>query len=73
MAWNQIDNPNVVRVGDRLTIRNAQARWMYYEVQPGDTLGHIAIANSCTLADLKMWNDLDGAAIFPGQKLKIQQ
>ncbi len=44
-----------------------------YVIQDGDTLGHIAIRNNCTVDELKKWNNLQSDAIRAGAKLLIKR
>ncbi|QHT45287.1 LysM peptidoglycan-binding domain-containing protein [Halobacillus sp. ACCC02827] len=42
-----------------------------HTVKPGDTLFSIGQANNVSVSDLKAWNGLDSALIFPGDELKL--
>lgn len=42
-----------------------------YIVQPGDSLGTIAMHKKLSVKQLKEWNQLQTDTIFPGQKLKL--
>ena len=44
-----------------------------YIIQDGDTLGHIAIRNKCSVEELKKWNNLTSDAIRAGAKLLIKR
>ena len=44
-----------------------------YIIQDGDTLGHIAIRNNCTVAEIKKWNNMTSDAIRAGGKLLIKR
>ena len=44
-----------------------------YIIQDGDTLGHIAIRNNCTVAEIKKWNNMTSDAIRAGAKLLIKR
>jgi membrane-bound lytic murein transglycosylase D len=70
-AWNGIDDPSLVRVGQQLEVR--RPRWSTYTVQPGDSLGRIATNLRCSVDDLRAWNDLRADVIHPGQELRVQQ
>lgn len=43
----------------------------YHKVIKGQNLGIIADAYGVEVQDLKVWNDLKGSTIIPGQKLKV--
>jgi len=47
------------------------AKWVYYKVKSGDTLGHIARKYHCTVKQLKSWNNLRSDRISIGQRLKV--
>ncbi len=76
VAWNQLDNPNRIQVGQRLmvpTTGTAQVQGaMEYEVRGGDTLYGIALEQGCTVSELKQWNGLGGPTIHPGQTLRVR-
>jgi membrane-bound lytic murein transglycosylase D len=76
VAWNQIDNPNRIQVGQRLlvpTTASAQAQGVAeYEVRGGDTLYGIALEQGCTVAEIKRWNGLGSSTIHPGQALRVR-
>lgn len=42
-----------------------------YTVRSGDFLGRIASRTGVSVADLQKWNNLQGATIYPGQKLQV--
>ncbi len=78
-SWNKLSG-NTIVVGQTLIVGGAAAvpapsaasRTTVYVVRRGDTLGNIADRYNCTIADLKSWNGLSGATIYPGQKLQIK-
>ena len=43
-----------------------------YRVTQGDTLGEIAQRFDVTVRELKIWNDLNGTRLYPGQRLQIR-
>ncbi len=58
--WNDLADPNVVRVGQRLRVAEPAATTAAgYVVQPGDTLSAIARASGVTVRQLSMWNAID--------------
>lgn len=76
--WNNISNPNRLRVGQNLTVFlspapvQQQARSQNYTVRSGDSLWSIARKYKVKLNDLMRWNDLSKSSVLqPGQSLKI--
>ena len=65
-----ISNPNVIQVGQRLTI---PGRTTTYTVQRGDTFGQIAAKSGLTIDQLREANSdvTDPNLIVPGQQLRI--
>lgn len=51
--------------------RAAENSAKIYKVKAGDTLGHIAMRNNVTVAQLKKWNHLRSDMLQIGQKIKI--
>lgn len=45
----------------------------FYRVRRGDTLGGIAQRYGVSVSQLRVWNDLDGSRIYPGQRLRIAE
>ena len=43
-----------------------------YQVTRGDTLGEIAQRFDVTVRELRVWNDLNGTRLYPGQRLQIR-
>jgi membrane-bound lytic murein transglycosylase D len=43
-----------------------------YQVTRGDTLGEIAQRFDVTVRKLRVWNDLNGTRLYPGQRLQIR-
>lgn len=86
MATNGIANPNVIYVGQRLTIPGSSAvnynvptsagqlpgNEGYYVVQRGDSLSRIASNYGMTTADLLRLNGLDNPnVVWVGQRLRV--
>lgn len=67
---NQLDNPHLIRVGQKLIIDRAIRR---YVVKPGDTLWRIARDNSTTVDDLLRYNQwiTDRNLIRPGEEILL--
>ena len=49
----------------------AKSRFFYHKVSSGQNLGVIANKYHVEVQDLKVWNNLKGSGIVPGQKLKV--
>ncbi len=77
-TWNNISNPNNLKIGQQLTVFLAPApqqnrsRSSNYLVESGDSLWSIARKHKVKLNDLMRWNGLNKSAVLqPGQTLKI--
>ncbi len=71
---NGIANPNLIYVGQRLTIptQGSVAPEESYVVQPGDTLSGIAVRFGTTVSAIAQANDISTPSlIYPGQRLII--
>lgn len=71
---NGIANPNLIYVGQRLTIpaQGSFAPEDGYVVQPGDTLSGIAVRFGTTVLAITQANDISNPSlIYPGQRLII--
>lgn len=65
----QINDPDVIFVGDKLNIPGASREVI---VRPGDTLSAIAARNNTTVQALVQANNIDNPnLIFPGDRLRI--
>ncbi len=51
---------------------NASAEKIYHTVKKGETLGAIANKYRVEVQDIKVWNNLKGYTIVPGQKLNVK-
>lgn len=75
MAANNIRDPNRIFVGQVLIIRGGNATpdttVVYYTVVSGDNLSRIARRYRVTVAQLKLWNNLQSDVIYPGQRLIV--
>jgi len=70
---NNLTNPNLLRVGKRLTIPEKGTSQITYVVKKGDSLGLIAQRHRTTTSALIALNNIkDPSLIKVGQKLKIQ-
>lgn len=66
---NQMNNPNVLVVGQSLVIPEKSRE---YVVQPGDTLGSIAVAYGLSVQELAQVNNItDQTSIYIGEILEI--
>lgn len=74
VSWNPGLNPDRIRVGQELNIRQMgrPTRNVEYEVQRGDFLGRIAERHNVTVAEIASWNPgLDPDAIRVGQSIRM--
>lgn len=77
---NNIQNPNLIYVGQRLTIRttenvqgNENSSTMYYTVRSGDTLSEIANKYNVTVQSIALENGISNPnIIYVGQVLRIE-
>lgn len=66
--WNQIENPNLIKVGQELQVPGRYA----YTVQPGDTMWSVATGFGAPAHSIAEQNGLDPkAALEPGQVLEL--
>ena len=88
VKWNNISNPNLIWVGQKLTVRlnvgkvtpnsskpTKQATpktSRHYTVQRGDSLWAIAQKHNTTIPQLKQLNKLSSNLIHPGQQLRVR-
>nr|WP_238531564.1 LysM peptidoglycan-binding domain-containing protein [Nitritalea halalkaliphila] len=66
MALRAIYNPNI-----RMVAGGGPAYEIKYRVQSGDVLGKIAQRHGTTVANIKMWNNLNSNTIRVGQQLTL--
>lgn len=84
--WNQIALDSLLRPGQQLDLRFANAdtsgnmdtllseNKSIYLVRPGDSMAKIARAFSTNLADLLAWNNLSASEIiYPGQRIQVAE
>lgn len=86
MTVNRISNPNLISVGERLTVPGQELRsdgppkrvgparsgYYYYTVRPGDTLSELAQNFSSTKLALMEYNNLtDESVVYTGMELRV--
>ncbi|MEE9451161.1 MAG: LysM peptidoglycan-binding domain-containing protein [Gammaproteobacteria bacterium] len=75
--WNRLSYRQKLQSGQQLILwkqRQKEAKnQVYYTVQPGNTLSHVAQRFQVSISDLKQWNNIDGNNnyVFPEQRLSI--
>lgn len=62
---------NTAPEADRKVILASNSPIIYHKVRPGQNLSIIADKYHVEVQDLKVWNNLKGSVIVPGQRLKI--
>ena len=76
VALNNIANPNLIYVGQRLIIEvnsSNEQREIIYTVVRGDTLSHIALKYGTTVSSIVALNNIPNPnLIYPGQKFVIK-
>ena len=79
-AWNNLGNNAMLRLGQKLKIRQSTGqalpqttnRTITYKVRRGDSLSRIAKQFGLRVGDIRKWNNLNGKKyLYPGQKLKL--
>jgi len=74
MSWNGLRSARI-NIGQRLTVKASNSAGDsrgQYKVRSGDTLEVIARRFSCTVAELKTWNDLRSSRINAGDVLTVR-
>jgi LysM repeat protein len=72
LEWNEIADPDVIRVGQRLRIGEASVAATTYVVQAGDTLSALARSAGVSMPQLVEWNQIpDPDVIHVGQLLIV--
>lgn len=72
LRLNRLDDPDVLAVGQELLVPAAPSGENLYEVQPGDTLYHIAQATDTTVEELIRLNNIRTPnLIYPGERLRL--
>lgn len=70
---NNIKNPNLIYVGQKLKINGSPSKAIYHTVKKGDTVSELAVKYGSTIALIKSWNNLkDVNKIYVGQKLRVK-
>ncbi|WED44070.1 lytic transglycosylase [Legionella cardiaca] len=70
--WNQINDPQPLKVGQQLTIWKRTIKYGIYIVKAGDNLSRIAKKNNTKVATLTKLNpNINTKLLHPGQKLVI--
>ncbi|MFS8616114.1 MAG: transglycosylase SLT domain-containing protein [Solitalea sp.] len=62
-------DPKVLAASDKKETDDPEP--VYYTVRKGDNLTAIANRFRCSVQDLKVWNDLAGTRLVPGQRLMV--
>ena len=72
LKFNNIPNPNLIYVGQKIVIPMSPPEAIIYTVKPGDTLYNIAQTHGTYLNNLIMFNYLSPPyIIYPGQQLVV--
>lgn len=74
-SWNNISNPNLIYVGQRLIVKKgggSGGEAKYYTVVAGDCLSVIAERFGTTVSQICAWNNISNPSlIYPGQVLRV--
>ena len=69
---NDIQDPNLIYVGQVLRLPGGSPETFSYTVRPGDTLWALSLRFHTTVAELVRLNDIQNPdLIYPGQRLTI--
>jgi LysM repeat protein len=72
LKFNNIPNPNLIRIGQKIVIPLSPPEAIIYTVKPGDTLYRIAMRYGTYVNNLIMYNYLTPPyVIYPGQQLVV--
>jgi LysM repeat protein len=80
-ALNDIENVNLIQVGQKLRIPageakaapKAEQKAIYHTVKSGDIVSRLAVKYGSSTSQIKAWNKLrDVNKIYPGQKLRVK-
>lgn len=64
-GWN-------IKAGQTLAVyKRTEEKPVIHIVKKGTTLGHIAEKHHVSIKDIMIWNNMDSASVYSGQKLKI--
>jgi LysM repeat protein len=72
LRFNSIPNPNIIHLGQKITIPLSPPEAIIYIVKPGDTLYKIAMRYGTYIKNLIDFNYLSAPyIIYPGQQLVV--
>ena len=72
LKFNNIPNPNLIYVGQKILIPLSPPEAIIYTVKPGDTIYRIAVKYGTYVNNLIMFNYLSAPyTIYPGQQLVV--
>lgn len=74
VRWNNISNPNLIRIGQEIRIKVQEESYILYKVNRGDSLWRIAerfLGDGRRHKEIVTLNNLRSSTIHPGQELKI--
>ncbi len=73
VKWNNIKNPNFIRVGQKLRINGSSSTQKIVTVKSGDTVSELANKYGSSVNQIKNWNNLTNINLIrAGQKLRVK-